>query len=324
MGGLNKLNNLNNIFKGGFKRFLENAHPQNCLICQGLQPKMICDACQKLWFENNNERCDCCGLALKTKHLFYKQNHQICPDCEYTRFNFKKTTVLFDYVWPIQQLIHRIKNGDVRLTQYLAEALFNQYLKALNLKNLNETFIILYVPSALQKIHKRGFNPSLSIAQVFAKKLKSLLLNYNDLNNLNNFNIKNNDKNNQQVYVLDLFSISKNNQQKNRQQAQKDLNQAERFSEMDGRYCLNLNLNLKSNLKSVLNLNFNLNNSQNIRFILIDDVMTTGATLHALAGLLQNYIQNDLNNLNNLINFSIETCVLARALCLQNKDEVQN
>jgi predicted amidophosphoribosyltransferase len=326
-------------------------HTQNCKLCHEQQADMICLACENIWFDlanpihginarqplkySNNHlkktsekiqktstRCNKCALLLNINHPLYKQKHDFCIDCDHTNFYFDYTFNLFDYIWPIQNLIIEVKSKNLKLLHYLSQKLAQKYLDqhaylpdqhmhdVKNQLQLPNLIYIIDVPSSSKRISQRGYNPSQIIAknieQTFKKNQKKRL------------------PATKKIVRLDLFAIQNASDASNLSNAsegmQKKLNQADRFLNMAKRYQIKDDL-FQELLQNTLQYITNQEEALEIKFFLVDDVMTTGATLNLLSHLLRTAFLK-YQDIYPKFNISIENLVLARATSTKSSKEV--
>lgn len=112
-------------------------------------------------------------------HEFTHKKLALCDDCEKILPHtddiqnpaFNKTIILFDYLFPIDKLITRLK-----FQHHLINAsLFGQLLcNKINQSYHNQDLPSLLIPVPLHKkrLQERGFNQALEIAKPISKKLK--------------------------------------------------------------------------------------------------------------------------------------------------------
>jgi len=111
-------------------------------------------------------------------HETTKNNISLCENCErilptpreICTLNFNKTIILFDYEFPYDRFITKLKFGqDIVYAKLLGLLLANAIPTFYKDQNLPE--LIIPVPLHAFRLKERGFNQSLEIAKTINKKL---------------------------------------------------------------------------------------------------------------------------------------------------------
>jgi ComF family protein len=134
--------------------------PQSCFLCQRLGAQAICGDCllDLAW---KTESCERCGVSLNDPH------HRICHECRKQPPAFTHTYALFDYAYPVTNLLHGVKyGGQLAVLNLLAELMATH----LNSKQLPELFVP--VPMHAQDLRHRGYNQALELARVVACRVQ--------------------------------------------------------------------------------------------------------------------------------------------------------
>ncbi|MBS0287119.1 MAG: ComF family protein [Proteobacteria bacterium] len=133
--------------------------PSQCVLC--LQPSLseyaLCEACEiKLpWIK---QPCQRCGMALKSPQT-------LCMRCYNEPPAFDRLYALFEYVWPVNAFIAKLK--------YAGRLPFGYMLGALLAKHLtptNKPDCLLALPLFHRRQQERGFNQTHELARVIAKR----------------------------------------------------------------------------------------------------------------------------------------------------------
>lgn len=212
-------------------KVLDALFPDNfkCILCgKDIPDGDICDKCNQEEIYNNKNRCVVCDTPIKEGNI-------ICDHCKnkHNERNFEKLYCPFIYDGNIRKALLQFKSDGAK---YLAKS-FAKYIAERLTVDQVDFDIIIPVPSHIDSVKKRGYNPALVLAQ--------------ELSKLTNKPVED---------VLYKTRKTKN---------QKYLDYGERQD----------NLN-----NSIILLNKSVIKNKNI--LIVDDIITTGATIQACAKLL--------------------------------------
>ncbi len=131
-----------------------------CVLC--LQPSRtpyaLCKACETYlpWIKNG---CARCGIALINDKAY-------CPHCIQKTPPYERLSALFDYEWPVNTFLGKLKyGGNLPFGKILGHLLASH----LSPSALVDTVVALPLHPHRQK--ERGFNQCLELAQIVAKQL---------------------------------------------------------------------------------------------------------------------------------------------------------
>jgi ComF family protein len=206
-----------------FKQIL---FPQTCMLCAASAggELAICADCLKDLPWHTAEHCPQCGLT--------STHHQICGACLKSPPAFDSTLALFRYAYPVDAMLKRYKYQH-QLT--MAEAFGALMVNTLETNHRPD--VIIPMPLHPQRLQERGFNQSVEIGRIIAKRLH-IKMDY-------------------QSCIRTKFSPP-----------QASLPFRERISHMRGAFACEKRLD-------------------GLHIALVDDVMTTGASLNELAKVLK-------------------------------------
>lgn len=136
--------------------------PGKCLLCDSPsgRPMDLCMECESdlPWLING---CNVCALPLPTGA------GSICGPCLTRPPSFSRTNAIFEYVWPVDQMIKRFKNhGNLAMGRVLSELLVT---KLPGYPGTQRPDTLIPVPLHARKARKRGFNQSMEITSRLSK-----------------------------------------------------------------------------------------------------------------------------------------------------------
>lgn len=147
------------------KACLNYVLPAHCILCN-LNTHSSSNMCQGCFNDLPilPESCKRCGNFLPQAALY-------CGYCLNNNPKFARTHALFPYLAPIKELIARLKyDGDLTIANWFAECFLN------NIDSWYQTALlpdlIVPVPLHVKRLKARGFNQSIEIAKIIARKLK--------------------------------------------------------------------------------------------------------------------------------------------------------
>lgn len=212
------------------QRVLDALLPLHCQLClqRVVGHPAICAACygELPWLHT---ACQVCGVSLPANA------GQKCGACQSSLPNLQKTTVLFEYLSPVDRLIADLKfNQQLGVARLLGQILANRLQQRPEPKR---PMAIVPVPLHPRRLANRGFNQSMELARPLARSWGVPILN-------------------------DVVSRARETR------AQSGLSAKARITNIKGAFSVK-----QSTLPS--------------RLLILDDVVTTGATVNELAGTLR-------------------------------------
>lgn len=196
--------------------------PLECLICK-LEGNMLCSECAEKTFEQHISRCYLCNKLTESS--------RVCRSCR-NKSALRRVWWMASYEGVTKDIIHSIKYG--RRRAYAREC--GAYL-ASALPFLQESVIVVPVPTASSRIRQRSFDQAVLMAQTLAGQREL-------------------------QFKQPLVRMSQVDQVGKRR--------SERFEQIKNSMAVKDGLNLKG-----------------AEILLVDDVLTTGATLETAARLLR-------------------------------------
>jgi len=206
-------------------KFNHSLFPQSCLLCLASKSGAagICKECQDDLPWHRTDHCPQCALT--------SFDNAICGHCLAAPSDFDSTHALLKYEYPLDRMLQRYKYGHHLA---MADSFAHLFIESLT-KSPSAILpdVIIPMPLHPQRLKERGFNQSLEIARIIARRL----------------NIHLDPKSCARVKLSP---------------PQASLPLKERVKNMKGAFHCNESMN-------------------GLRIALLDDVMTTGASLNALA-----------------------------------------
>ncbi len=145
--------------------------------------KHLCDNCLS-GFKFNESFCTKCGRELLTN------GEELCADCQADKYYFKMARSCFIYQGTARQLLLRMKYLDQpELAEPIGDLLYVYFCE--NYNNLSIDYI-MPVPLHVERLSMRGYNQSLLLAEILAKKTGIKLVNdllFRDKNTLPLFSL---------------------------------------------------------------------------------------------------------------------------------------
>ncbi|MBE9396489.1 ComF family protein [Pontibacterium sp. N1Y112] len=130
-----------------------------CVLCKGRTKRTqgICSDCVKdlPWIKHH---CPCCFLPQEHDHL--------CQQCSAKTPAFQSVSALFDYQFPVNQLIAQIKYHDKPV--YMAAL---AELMARHLSNAPQPDVLIPVPLHRSRLRERGYNQAEILARGVGRQL---------------------------------------------------------------------------------------------------------------------------------------------------------
>jgi ComF family protein len=123
----------------------------------------ICAPCLAELPHQSNLRCQQCAVRL-TSH-----DQSLCGQCLRKPPAFDRTIAAFDYAFPIDQLIQKLKYGhDLSLRAALSKSFVRRYHET---SNSPRPDVLLVTPVSKARLAERGFNQSTELAKPIAQAL---------------------------------------------------------------------------------------------------------------------------------------------------------
>lgn len=149
------------------KSILSYFFSRQCLLCLSATDNKhsLCTSCEGD-LAKNHEHCIICAIPFTSSQPNKKS--LICGTCQKNPPNYTTSTIPHLYAPPLKQLITQLKfSSNLTYTPLLAQNFINTIQHRQN--SLPEC--IIPVPLHIQRLHERGFNQALEIAQIISKKL---------------------------------------------------------------------------------------------------------------------------------------------------------
>ncbi len=194
--------------------------------------------------------CSVCAhpLLVNFDHKNQYQN-TLCPACASNNYVFTHTTTLLPFNVQSKLMLYAVKNGHISLLKHLSYLLANKYQNKLKLNLLNnQPDLIIPIPIQEKRLYQRGYQQTLHMAKILSAVLHIPYANF--------------------IVSIPKLKLT-NNIFYSKQRKQKMLNRFERYQ--------GLLWHIDKNKQTYI---------QNKNILLVDDVMTTGATLNTLSELL--------------------------------------
>lgn len=147
--------------------------PPRCIACGGsggtqLNPQQwsldLCTACHEQ-LPVNRHACQCCGLPLPST-----QCKLICGSCLKRPPPYQLSFCAYEYAYPIEHLIRRLKYGGAMAQARVLSCLLAQYLRDQHRSAWPECFIP--VPLHPARYRARGYNQVIELGRFLERELK--------------------------------------------------------------------------------------------------------------------------------------------------------
>jgi ComF family protein len=149
---------------GLLARWLRLKWPGSCEVCRLWSKEALCGACTSL-FHVERPRCLRCAQTLPASSA--NGSETLCQDCQHRPPLFERACVAFDYAFPWDGLIQRLKFGDrTDLAKPLGHALAERIRAAATRADL-----VVPMPLAPARLAERGYNQAQLIARHLARQL---------------------------------------------------------------------------------------------------------------------------------------------------------
>lgn len=175
---------------------------QYCVLCGCACQHQICTECHASLpsLSNTRPKCSKCQIYLPPQEIK-------CQNCQDNNFQFERIIASFEYLFPIDRLLHQIKYHGKLEYSFILSKLFWDNL-APHLHKLPD--MIIPVPLSQQKLKQRGFNQTTELIREFRRI-------------------------NPQIPIINAMRIKETRQQAN-------LNRLQRINNLAGAFKLNLDL----------------------------------------------------------------------------------
>jgi ComF family protein len=212
-------------------RTLDLFFPSVCLACEVRVPPEVpwCEACAVALVSGLDAACPRCGVVWLEPPPGGARH--VCGACIKDSPPFRSAAGVFAYGGPIQDAIARWKN---RPEEWLGRPLSRLFAEAVAPATVSADTVIVPIPSAPQRLSRRGFNPPTMLSRALSARTGVRV----------------------RARALDMVRAPLTSRRLSRQ---------ERLSRMEGVFVARRGLVSQRHV------------------LLIDDVMTTGATLRAAA-----------------------------------------
>ncbi len=155
--------------------------PVECMLCRTRCGGGLCGPCQAAVCASmaSTPRCPRCDLALHKTPVAVcpeaaltqagsRPRAASCPDCSHRPPAFERVVSAFDYQWPGELLIQRLKQqGRFGSAPVLAGLLAERC----ELLGNSERTLVVAVPSSLRSLTLRGYNPAAEVGRALAGRL---------------------------------------------------------------------------------------------------------------------------------------------------------
>ncbi|MFI4937347.1 MAG: phosphoribosyltransferase family protein [Candidatus Berkiellales bacterium] len=132
--------------------------PCHCLLCLSSIKRDfgLCESCEQALPWLSADQCRYCALPLLQEG--------ICDRCQYQTPPYDKLQALFEYQWPVDAFIGKLKyNAQLSFAKILGKLL------AMHLTPLTPVDCIVAMPLAPDRQRERGYNQSILLAEEVAK-----------------------------------------------------------------------------------------------------------------------------------------------------------
>lgn len=157
---------------------LRDRLPLACLLCRSRARGGLCTHCRQAVgasMDIGGGRCGRCDLLLPPGRC---SDGSDCPDCRHLSPALERVTAAFDYAWPGDLLIQRLKpQGRFSCAPVLASLLAAR-CRALRARPMAPPFwcehrtLVTAVPAGPRSLVLRGYNPAGEVGRALARRLK--------------------------------------------------------------------------------------------------------------------------------------------------------
>lgn len=150
---------LKNNQKLNISFILDHLFKQNCILCAAnvVGKRSFCQDCLNNLPIAPYPQCPQCGL---------KTQGETCGSCQKDKPHFDHTHALFSYTYPVDAMMQHYKYNNALYLSQTFGRLLSETIVDYNID------VIVPMPLHPNRIKERGFNQSLEIAKVMAKKSK--------------------------------------------------------------------------------------------------------------------------------------------------------
>lgn len=139
--------------------------PATCIVCGAPDAAALCEDCERGLPGTDVPRCPRCAVP--------QPDARECEACAAHRPAFSRTVVLADYAAPLDRVVHALKFGrDASLAAPLGRALARRAVGVLGDALDAGPLVVTAVPLSTRRLAARGFNQSLQLARPLARRLR--------------------------------------------------------------------------------------------------------------------------------------------------------
>ncbi len=150
------------------KSALSRLNPQDCALCGGSTPRVVCGECERTLPRSGESICPRCAVELNAG----ESGEELCGACLVYSPHFDHTITAFRYDFPVDRLLQAYKfRAQLAFTHLLSAALVKRVRDNRSLTNAALPDLILPTPLASKRLAQRGFNQSALLGRTVASLL---------------------------------------------------------------------------------------------------------------------------------------------------------